>query len=88
MSFIYLNFIERISNKIILFQAAALATLEVRSQLPPSPKSQPQSQQQQPRPPSTTPRTSSVTQSPVDYLIQSQPKSLTSSNVYIYIYNE
>jgi len=78
--FTYLNFIGKNINKIILFQAAALATLEVRSQLPPSPKSQPQ---QQPRPPSTTPRTPSITQPPAEFLIQSQTKSLTSSTVYI-----
>ncbi|CAF2971564.1 unnamed protein product [Rotaria sp. Silwood2] len=59
-------------------QTTPLTTLEVRSQLPPSPKSQ-QQQQTQTRPSSTAPRTSSVTQTQVDYLIQSQAKSLASS---------
>ncbi|CAF4240064.1 unnamed protein product [Rotaria sp. Silwood2] len=59
-------------------QTTPLTTLEVRSQLPPSPKSQ-QQQQTQTRPSSTASRTSSVTQTQVDYLIQSQAKSLASS---------
>ncbi|CAF0886684.1 unnamed protein product [Rotaria sordida] len=60
-------------------QTTPLATLEVRSQLPLSPKSQQQQQPTQTRPSSTTSRASSVTQTQVDYLIQSQAKSLASS---------
>ena len=81
-----LHRLESISaNECIFFQAAALATLEVRAQLPTSPKPQQQQQQQQQppsRPPSTTPRTPSINQSSADYLIQSQGKSLTPSNVH------
>lgn len=81
-----LRCLESISaNKCISFKAAALATLEVRAQLPTSPKPQQsqQSQQQPPqRPPSTTPRTPSINQSAAEYVIQSQAKSLTTSTVY------
>lgn len=60
---------------IFLLKTTIIPTLEVRTQLPTSPKPQ----QTSTRPSSTTARPPSASQSSIDYVIQSQPKTLTTT---------